>query len=160
MLSFHSRKSSIIEIVLAQSHPQLLTHERWSLSRTKHLLSLDDKSTMNHIYNCIIALRFIIQVLHTIRKVKFLSKNSVLTKPLHFHEFFTQIFFDNFSREIKVVDSWNVQYHNIFTSFHPKKRQFSQEIKVEFLDKKWRFWTVWFYSLNLKLNEKPDIGHE
>ena len=26
-------------------------------------------------------------------------------KPQHFHEFFTQIFFDNFSREIKVVNS-------------------------------------------------------
>ena len=26
---------------------------------------------------------------HTIRKVKFLSKNSILTKPQHFHEFFT-----------------------------------------------------------------------
>ena len=25
--------------------------------------------------------------------------------PQHFHEFFTQIFFDNFSREIKVVNS-------------------------------------------------------
>ena len=42
---------------------------------------------------------------HTIRKVKFLSKNSILTKPQHFHEFFTQYFFDNFSREIKVVNS-------------------------------------------------------
>ena len=42
---------------------------------------------------------------HTIRKVKFLSKNSILTKPQHFHELFTQIFFDNFSREIKVVNS-------------------------------------------------------
>ena len=44
-------------------------------------------------------------LLHTIRKVKFLSKKSILTKPQHFHEFFTQIFFDNFSREIKVVNS-------------------------------------------------------
>ena len=26
---------------------------------------------------------------HTIRKVKFLSKKSILTKPQHFHEFFT-----------------------------------------------------------------------
>ena len=73
--------------------------------------------------------------IHTIRKVKFLSKNSIMTKnptfsrvfhpnffwqfflwnqscqllksskPKHFHEFFTQIFFDNFSREIKVVNS-------------------------------------------------------
>ena len=42
---------------------------------------------------------------HTILKVKFLSKNSILTKPQHFHEFFTQIVFDNFSREIKVVNS-------------------------------------------------------
>ena len=42
---------------------------------------------------------------HTIRKVKFLSKNSILTKPQHFYEFFAQIFFDNFSREIKVVNS-------------------------------------------------------
>ena len=42
---------------------------------------------------------------HTIRKVKFLSKNSILTKPQHFHEFFAQFFFDNFSREIKVVNS-------------------------------------------------------
>ena len=43
--------------------------------------------------------------IHTILKFKFLSKNSILTKPQHFHEFFTQIFFDNFSREIKVVNS-------------------------------------------------------
>ena len=41
----------------------------------------------------------------TIRKVKFLSKNSVLTQPQHIHEFFNQIFFDNFFREIKVVKS-------------------------------------------------------
>ena len=42
---------------------------------------------------------------NAIRKVKFLSKNSILTKPQHFHEFVTQNFFDNFSREIKVVNS-------------------------------------------------------
>ena len=42
---------------------------------------------------------------HTIRKVNFFSKNSILTKPQHFHEFFTQIVFDHFSREIKVVNS-------------------------------------------------------
>ena len=32
-------------------------------------------------------------VSYTILKVKFLSKNSILTNPQHFHEFFTQIFF-------------------------------------------------------------------
>ena len=58
---------------------------------------------------------------HTVRKVKFLSKNSILTKPQPFHEFFTQIFFDNFSREIKVVNSKKVQNHNIFTTFSSKK---------------------------------------
>ena len=39
-------------------------------------------------------------LVHTIQKV-----NSILTKPQQFHEFFTQNFFDNFSRQIKVVDS-------------------------------------------------------
>ena len=34
---------------------------------------------------------------HTIRKVKFLSKNSILTKPQHFHEFLTQKFWINYS---------------------------------------------------------------
>ena len=29
-------------------------------------------------------------IMHTILKVKFLSKNSILTEPQHFHEFFTQ----------------------------------------------------------------------
>ena len=33
------------------------------------------------------------------------SKNSILKKPHPFHEFFTNIFLDNFSREIKVVNS-------------------------------------------------------
>ena len=42
---------------------------------------------------------------HTIRKVKFLFKTSILTKSQHFHEFFTQnFFFDDFSREIKVAN--------------------------------------------------------
>ena len=37
---------------------------------------------------------------HTIRKVKFVSKNSILTKPQRFHEFFTQYFLDNFSHKL------------------------------------------------------------
>ena len=72
---------------------------------------------------------------HTIRKVKFLSKNSILTNPQHFHEFFTQIFFDNFSREIKVVNSSKVQNHNTFTSF-------SSRITNNFFGKsELNFWT-------------------
>ena len=42
---------------------------------------------------------------HTIRKVKFLSKNSILTNPQHFDEFSTQFLCDDFSREIKIVNS-------------------------------------------------------
>ena len=60
-----------------------------------------------------------------------------------FSSFSPQIFFDNFSREIKVVNSSKVPNRSIFTSFHPKQfDNFSREIKVEFLDKKWRFRTV------------------
>ena len=35
--------------------------------------------------------------------------------------------------------------------FHPKNRQFSREIKVEFLDKKWRFRTVCYSEFNFYL---------
>ena len=38
-------------------------------------------------------------------KSQIFVQNSILTKPQHFHEFFTQFFFGNFSREIKVVNS-------------------------------------------------------
>ena len=48
-------------------------------------------------------------------------------------------------------------------SFSPKKnRQFSQEIKVEFLDKKWRFRTVcdvWMTSLEELLTLKTSWTH-
>ena len=53
----------------------------------------------------LLPVRICFKINHTIRKVKFPSKNSILTKPQHFHEFFIQFFFDNFSREIKVVNS-------------------------------------------------------
>ena len=48
---------------------------------------------------------------HTIRKVQFLSKNSILTKPQHFHEFFSpkksKIFSGNqsFGQKIKISNS-------------------------------------------------------
>ena len=63
-------------------------------------------------YNCVSNLLDIIGMyllrlphMNIFRKVKLLSKNSILTKPQYFHEFFIQNFFDNFSREIKVVNS-------------------------------------------------------
>ena len=45
------------------------------------------------------------RVRHTIRKVKFLSKNSILTKNPTFSQVFRPNLFDNFSREIKIVNS-------------------------------------------------------
>ena len=143
MLSFHSRKSSIIEIVLAQSHPQLLTHERWSLSRTKHLLSLDDKSTMNHIYNCIIALRFIIiysGFTHYSKSQIFVQKFSFDQTPTFSRVFRPNFFWQFFSwnQSCQQLESPKPQhFHEFFT---PQKiRQFSREIKVEFLGKNLTF---------------------
>ena len=47
----------------------------------------------------------VIDTLTHYSKSQIFSKNSILTKPQHFHEIFHPIFFDNFSREIKVVHS-------------------------------------------------------
>ena len=80
----------------------------WTLDFRHKLASRENigKSHLaNEATNDASSLRPNIQIFHTIRKVKFLSKNSILTKPQHFHEFFTQNFFGNFSREIKVVNS-------------------------------------------------------
>ena len=56
---------------------------------------------------------------HTIRKVKFLSKNSILTKPQHFHEFFSQIFFWQFfswNQSCQQLKSTKPQrFHEFFT---------------------------------------------
>ena len=74
---------------------------------------------------------------YTIRKVKFLSKNSILTKPQHFHEFFTQIFLAIFLVKSKLSTAKKSKTITFSRVFHPQKnRQFSREIKVEFLDKK------------------------
>ena len=91
---------------------------------------------------------------HTIRKVKFLSKNSILTKPQHFHP----IFLDNFLVKSKLSTAKKSKITTFSRVFHPKNRQFSREIKVEFLDKKWRFRTVcdgWKPSLIAQL--KRDV---
>ena len=57
-------------------------------------------------------------IFHTIRKVKFLSKNSILTKPKHFHEFFTQFFwqFFSWSQSCQQLKSPKPQhFHEFFT---------------------------------------------
>ena len=68
-----------------------------------------------------------------------MSKNSILTKPQHFFQpnFFLTIF------HVKSKLSTAKKSKTFSRVFHPlKNRQFSREIKVEFLDKKWRFRTV------------------
>ena len=74
---------------------------------------------------------------HTIRKVKFLSKNSILTSfsPKFFWQFFS---WNQSCQQLKCPKPQH--FHEFFT---PKNRQFSRGIEVEFLDKKWRFRTVW-----------------
>ena len=62
---------------------------------------------------------FYILAIHTIRKVKYLSKNSILTKPQHFHKFFTQIFLTIFLVKSKLSTAQKSKNHNIFTSFSP-----------------------------------------
>merc|ERR1712049_56959 len=91
----------------------------------------------------------VFHTIHTIRKVKFLSKNSILTKPQHFHEFFTQNFFLTIflvkSKLSTVKKSKTTTFSQVF---HPEKstifsgnqsRIFGQKIKISN--------SVKFYSL-------------
>ena len=57
----------------------------------------------------------------TIIKVKFLSKNSILTKPQHFHEFFAQIFLTIFLVKSKLSTAKKSQTTTFSRSFHPEK---------------------------------------
>jgi len=60
---------------------------------------------------------------HTIRNVKFLSKNFILTKPQHFHKFFTPIFFSQFF-------SWNQSCQQLKS---PKPQHFHEFFTQIFL---------------------------
>ena len=57
---------------------------------------------------------------HTVRKVK-LSKNSILRKPQHFHEFFTQIFLTIFLVKSKLSTAKESKTTTFSRVFHPKK---------------------------------------
>ena len=58
---------------------------------------------------------------HTIRKVKFLSKISILTNPNIFTSFSPKIFLTIFLVKSKLSTAQTVQNHNIFTRFSPSK---------------------------------------
>ena len=88
---------------------------------------------------------------HTIRKFKFLSKNSILTKlynfsreiklkspkPQHFREFFAHIFLTIFLVKSKLSTAKKSKTAAFSQVFHPKQfDNFSREIKVEFFGQK------------------------
>ena len=73
---------------------------------------------------------------HTIRKVKFLSKNSILTKPQHFHKFFTQIFLTIFLVKSKLSTAKNPKTPTFSRVFHSKKiDNFLRKSKLNFWTK-------------------------
>ena len=74
---------------------------------------------------------------HIIRKVKFLSENSILTKPQHFHEFFTQIFFLTiFLVKSKLSTAKKPKTTTFSRVFHPKKfDNFLRKSKLNFWTK-------------------------
>ena len=81
---------------------------------------------------------------HTIRKVKFLSKNSILTKTPTFSQVFHPNFFWQFfswSQSCQQLKSPKPQhFHEFFTQ---NNSTIFSGIQSWNLDKKWRFRTVW-----------------
>ena len=73
---------------------------------------------------------------HTIRKVKFLSKNSILTKPQHFHEFSTPNFFvTTFLVKSKLSTAKKSKTAAFSRVFHPKIENFLGKSQLNFWTK-------------------------
>ena len=80
------------------------------------------------------------------KKSNFCPKIEFWQKPNIFTSFWPNFFrqFSSWNQSCQQLKSPKPQhFHEFFTQ---KDRQFSREIKVEFLDKKWRFRTVWARS--------------
>ena len=76
-------------------------------------------------------------------KSNFCPKIQFWQNPQHYYEFFTHFFLTIFLVKSKLSTSKEAKTKTLSRVFHPKKiDNFSPEIKVEFLDKKWRFRTV------------------
>ena len=73
--------------------------------------------------------------MHTIRKVKFLSKYSILTKPQHFHEFFAQFFLTIFLVKSKLSTAKKSKTTTFSRVFHPKIDNFLGKSKLNFWTK-------------------------
>ena len=84
----------------------------------------------------------------TIRTVKFLSKNSILTKTPTFSRVFQpKFFFTIFFVKLRLSTAKKSKTTTFSRVFHPEKSTIFSGKKINFLDKKWRFRTVWFVKL-------------
>ena len=95
-------------------------------------------------------LRFYISTLF--EKSNFFPKIQFWQNPNIFTSFSTKIFWQFFSwnQSCQQLKSPKPQHFHEF--FVPKNRQFYRKFKVEFLDKKWRFRTVFFFNLPKSLS--------
>ena len=85
-------------------------------------------------------------------KLNFCPKIQFWQNPNIFTSFSPKFFLTIFLVKSKLSTAKKSKTTTFSRVFHSKNRQFSREIKVEFLDKKWRFRTVWkwgFFTLNL-----------
>ena len=87
-----------------------------------------------------------VQRRHTIRKSQiFVQKSNFDKTPTFSRVFHPKFFLTIFLVKSNLSTAKKSKTKTFSRVFHPpKKRQFSREIKVEFLDKKWRFRTVWY----------------
>ena len=95
---------------------------------------------------------------NTIQKVKFLSKNSILTKPQHFHEFFTKMFLTIFLVKSKLSTAKKPKTTTFSRVFSPKKiNNFLGKSKLNFWTKNEDFEQCVFKNIFLPHNCIPNI---
>ena len=105
LLGAHGVGRRHIKNSLIASHPDRYAYP---IPHTTRSPRRDEENGKNYFFvsqvnNAPIIQMFEIRTL--LEQSNFWFKNSILTKPKHFHEFFTRIVFDNFSRAIKVVNN-------------------------------------------------------
>ena len=85
---------------------------------------------------------------HFSREIKDVNNSYKVQNHNIFTSFSPKFFLTIFLVKSKLSTAKKPQTTTFSRVFHPKKiDNFSREIKVEFLDKKWRFRTVWINSL-------------
>ena len=99
-----------------------------------HCLKINKKS--------LIFLIFLSHFSHYSKSQIFVQKFNFDKKPNIFTSFHPNFFLTIFLVKSKLSTAKKSKTTTFSWVFHPKNRQFSREIKVEFLDKKWRFRTV------------------